>query len=113
MEILQAKITILNEKIRAVDFSGLIANIKKHLFNFFEQIKCIGDAGLLDDYERRKLRVFNLLNFFQLVSGILVPLIGLMQNSILPVKIWLLACLPTLISIGVLVFNHYRKYQAA
>jgi two-component system, sensor histidine kinase and response regulator len=113
MEILQAKFTILNEKIRAVDLSGLLATVKKHLFNFIEQIKCIGDAGLLDDYERRKLRVFNLLNFFQLVTGILVPLIGLMQNSTLPVKIWLLACLPTLISISVLVFNHYLKYQAA
>src|SRR5215203_4609879 len=99
MEILQAKITFLHEKVRSVDLSGITATTWKYLQNFAEVIKSIGDAGMIDDYERRKLRVFNLLNFFQLVTGILLPLIGMMQNSSLPVKIWLLACLPTLISL--------------
>ena len=113
MEILQAKITFLNEKIRSVDFPHLFSILKKHVLNFIETVKFIGDVGKMEDYERRKLHVFNLLNFFQLVTGILIPLIGLMQNDTLPVKIWLLACLPTLISISVLVFNHLQKYQAA
>jgi two-component system, sensor histidine kinase and response regulator len=113
MEILQAKIIHLNEKFRSIDLSGYFTAVKNTISDFLELIKSIGDVGKMDEYERRKLRVFNLLNFFQLVTGILIPLIGLMQNHTLPVKIWLLACVPTIISMAVLVFNNYHKYQTA
>jgi two-component system, sensor histidine kinase and response regulator len=113
MEIIQSKISYLHEKVRSLDLSLAAPSFKRSFQHFIEAIKSIGYIKEMDDYERRKLRVFNLLNFFQLVSGILIPLIGLWQNHTLPVKIWLLACLPTVISLAVLVFNHYRKYQAA
>lgn len=113
MELILSKIIYLNEKVRSINLSWFFPSLKRQLAHFIEHVKSIGYEGSMDDYERRKLRVFNLLNFFQLVTGILIPLIGLWQNQSLPVKIWLLACLPTVISIAVLVFNHFKKYQAA
>ena len=113
MELIYAKITYLHEKFRAIDLSGYGIHFNRSFKHYIELIKSIGFQSHMDEYERRKLRVFNLLNFIQLLSGILIPMIGLMQNSSLPIKIWLLACLPSVISISVLVFNHFQKYQTA
>jgi signal transduction histidine kinase len=113
MEILQAKITYLNEKLRAREFSDFIRSVQQYIFLFLRHIKSIGAIEKMDEYEKRKLGVFNQLNFFQLITGLLVPLVGLMHNDTLPVSVWLLSCLPCLISVAVLVFNYYRKYQAA
>jgi len=110
MELLQSKLAYLLEKFRSFDF-GLYYPSRRSVFHLFETIKSIGYIREMDDYERRKLRVFNLLNFFQLISGILIPLIGLWQNHSLPIKIWLLACLPTVISLSVLIFNYFKRYQ--
>jgi hypothetical protein len=38
----------------------------------------------MDDFEKRELGIFNLLNFFQLMTGIGVPLLGLFHNKKLP-----------------------------
>jgi len=110
MELLQSKLAYLLEKFRSFEFNFSYPS-RRSLFHLFESIKSIGYIREMDDYERRKLRVFNLLNFFQLLAGILIPLIGLWQNHSLPIKIWLLACLPTVISLSVLVFNYFKKYQ--
>jgi two-component system sensor histidine kinase/response regulator len=113
MEILQHKIISIQEKFRSVDLSGVFPSIKQYVLNILKQIKNIGLAEKMDDYERRKLNVFNLLNFCQLITGILIPLIGLMHNDHLPVSIWVLACLPSSLSLAVLTFNHFQKYQHA
>lgn len=113
MELLQAKFTYLNEKVRSIDYQKIFPAIKRAASRFIESVKSIGYVEKMHDYERRKLRVFNLLNFFQLLFGILIPLIGLWQNESLPVRIWLVACVPACISISVLLLNHYRKHQAA
>ncbi|MFL5809919.1 MAG: sensor histidine kinase [Flavisolibacter sp.] len=67
----------------------------------------------MEDYEKRKLTIFNQLNFIQLLLGILIPMVGLIKSDKLPASAWILACLPTLISIVVLYFNYLRKYEAA
>ena len=113
MELLQSKIVFLQEKLRAIGPGQYYVSAKKQFLLFLKQIKNIGITDKLDEYERRKLSVFNLLNFFQLLSGTLVPLIGLLHNDQLPVHMWLLACLPSSLSVAVLVFNHYHKYQSA
>ena len=56
----------------------------------------------MGDYEKRKLRIFNLLNFFQLLTGILVPALGLVQNYNLPSLVWLVASIPAFVSVLVL-----------
>lgn len=59
----------------------------------------------MGDYERRKLRIFNQLNFFQLLTGILVPALGLVQHYNLPSLVWLVASIPAFVSVLVLWLN--------
>jgi two-component system sensor histidine kinase/response regulator len=112
MEILQEKIISLQEKFRSIGSIDFFPSLKQYLNHFFQHIKNIGFAESMDDYERRKLSIFNLLNFFQLFTGLLIPIIGLLHNDQLPVSAWFLACLPCSLSLAVLCFNYYRKYQA-
>ncbi|HEY4337828.1 MAG TPA: HAMP domain-containing sensor histidine kinase [Puia sp.] len=78
-----------------------------------ERIKAIGSTGLMDDYEKRKLGIFNQLNFFQLITGIIIPIAGAISNRHFPLIAWIVASLPALISIAVLVLNARRRYDLA
>jgi signal transduction histidine kinase len=80
---------------------------------FLEKIKTIGSLQTMDDYEKRKLGIFNQLNFLQLFTGVLIPIFGCLLNRNLPVSIWFIACLPAVTSILVLYLNHTHKYEAA
>ena len=81
--------------------------------NWFARIKNIGYSAQLGDYEKRKLGIFNLLNFLQLISGILMPVIVLFNDPELGMSSMLLACTPALISAVVLWLNHKQKHEAA
>ncbi len=89
----------------------------KHSWNanlhFLEKIKTIGFLKTMDDYEKRKLGIFNQLNFLQLITGFIIPMFGLLRNGSLSFSIWLTACLPAVTSIIILYLNHRRKYEAA
>jgi two-component system sensor histidine kinase/response regulator len=113
MEILLEKIALLQEKIRSFDFADIFHSNKQRAFHFLHYIKNIGVAPTMEDYEKRKLTIFNQLNFFQLLMGICVPFIGLIHSDKLPTSAWLIACLPSCISIAVLFFNYRQKYEAA
>ncbi len=76
-------------------------------------IKNIGSSSHLGDYEKRKLGIFNLLNFLQLISGILMPVIVLYNDTGLGVSSMLLACSPAFISLVVLLLNYKQKLEAA
>ena len=80
---------------------------------FFEKIKSIGFTPAMEDFEKRKLGVFNQLNFFQLITGIIVPIAGLIRNRQFPPMAWAVACIPALISIWVLYLNSRRLYYIA
>lgn len=67
----------------------------------------------MDDYDKRKLGIFNLLNFLQLLTGILIPLFGCWHNPKLSVTIWITACLPALASALILFLNFHRKHETA
>jgi two-component system sensor histidine kinase/response regulator len=112
MELIQEKIISLQGKLRSIEPDRFYFTIKRQFFYFLQQIKNIGITETMDDYERRKLNVFNLINFFQLLSGTLIPIIGLLHNDQLPFHVWLLACLPSSLSVAVLCFNYFQKYQA-
>ena len=64
----------------------------------------------MDDYEKRKLGIFNQLNFFQLLTGIIIPIAGLIGNHHLPALAWAVACMPALVSVLVLVLNARQEY---
>ncbi|TMI89185.1 MAG: HAMP domain-containing histidine kinase [Bacteroidetes bacterium] len=88
---------------------------EKRFFQFLEQVRAIGNTISLDDYEKRKLRIFNQLNFFQLITGIIAPLMAILSSSgkFFPADAWYIITSPALISIVVLVLNANHKYQAA
>lgn len=95
------------------DWQGKIQAGKAASTQSFERIKSIGLTVGMDDYEKRKLRIFNQLNFLQLVTGIVVPVFGAIGNHHFPMIAWLVACLPPLISVIVLALNARRQYDLA
>lgn len=94
----------LQRKLRSVGLKGIL---------FVEQIKRIGFSEEMDDYEKRKLGIFNQLNFFQLLTGIAIPVAGFIRNHHFPLMAWTMACIPALMSIIVLVCNARREYYLA
>ena len=58
----------------------------KFLF-LLSYIKTLGIHESMDEYDQRKLRIFNQLNFLQLVAGILFPLAGLLSSTKLPARL--------------------------
>jgi len=73
----------------------------------------IGYQPSLGSYEKRKLGIFNFMNFLGLLTGIIIPLAGLFTKDHLPSLLWVIAGSPALISFIVLTFNHYHKYEMA
>src|ERR1700750_1121530 len=78
------------EKLRAAGISSQ---------QFLEKVKTMGSDSTIDEYEKRKLGIFNQLNFFQFLTGIIVPFAGLLSNRYFPLIAWIVACMPALISI--------------
>jgi signal transduction histidine kinase len=95
------------------DWQGKIQAAGNASSQSFERIKAIGLTTEMDDYEKRKLRIFNQLNFLQLVTGVVAPIAGAIGNRHFPLIAWLVACMPPLISVIVLVLNARRQYDLA
>lgn len=113
MEILIEKLSSFQQKVRSFDADEFWRSVKYFFAHFLQKIKCIGWIEQMSYYEKRKLGVFNQLNFFQLFTGLLIPLIGWLHNDNLPTSAWVLSCLPSVISISALAFNYSKKHQAA
>ncbi len=77
------------------------------------QVKFFGYSHTMDDYEQRKLKIFNQINFFQAVAGFIIPLFGIILPGNIPPSAWYWACWPAGVSILVLGLNFLRKYQAS
>lgn len=77
------------------------------------RIRTLGYDPSLDEYEKRKLSIFNYLNFFGLITGIILPIAGIFNNDNLPLLAWIVAFSPFLISSGVLLLNYYKRYESA
>jgi signal transduction histidine kinase len=80
---------------------------------FFERVRSLGCAESMEDYEQRKLKVFNLLNFFQLVFGIIIPVTAMMSHHRMSPMGWVAACMPALVSVLVLYLNSRRAYEVS
>jgi signal transduction histidine kinase len=77
------------------------------------RIKKIGYTEDLDGYAARRLGIFNTLNFIGLLTGIIIPLVAILNKGYLPVIAWIVAAAPAFISLVVLIANHYRRYNFA
>ena len=83
-----------------------------NLLMVHNKIKSIGYLSEMDDYEKRKLGIFNLLNVLGFMIGVFLPIIGLTAANIqLPPLAWVVTFSPAMISILVLVSNHFRKHE--
>jgi len=101
------------EKVKLAPVMDFLKQLPVNTLGWFEKIKNLGITGEMNPQERSKLAIFNQLNFFQLITGIAVPAVGLVNATKFPSGGWLIVCLPALVSIGVLVLNAFRKYQEA
>ena len=113
MEITAQPISQNRSKLSAVKLNGYFLRLKKQYQVLLRFVKAIGFTETMEEYDQRKLGIFNKLNFFQLITGILIPVGGMFSNSQLPVSIWIIACLPALVSFIVLFFNYQRKHETA
>jgi signal transduction histidine kinase len=113
MEIVFQKIQYLQGKVRSAEFIKTIESFLQYPAQLLQKIKVLGFAAEMGDYEKRKLGIFNQLNFFQLLTGIFIPLVGLLYRNEVPLSAWLIACLPACTSGAVLFLNYLRKYEAA
>lgn len=84
-----------------------------HVSRFYRTIGSIGVDASFNDYEKRKLAIFNVLNFFGLITGIIIPVAGMFSSGYLPPLAWIIACSPFFISAVVLLANHYRNHVFA
>ncbi|MEO8406636.1 MAG: HAMP domain-containing sensor histidine kinase [Chitinophagaceae bacterium] len=76
-------------------------------------IRSLGVTPGMDEYEKRKLAVFNILNFFGALSGIIIPVAGLFNHDNLPALAWIVACSPAIISMLVLISNRMGRPERA
>ena len=87
------------------------ALMKNPLF-YLEEIKSIGCLPNMDDYEKRKLGIFNLLNVLGFMIGIFLPTVGLTVGGIqLSPFAWVVTFSPAMVSMLVLVLNYYHKHE--
>lgn len=91
----------------------LLERARHKVVHFLDRVWNIGYSITLDDYEKQKLGIFNQLNFFQIITGILVPIIAFLTSKKFPLQDWYVAILPSCISIVVLLLNYFNKYQYA
>lgn len=79
----------------------------------YRKARDIGYSPQLDDYEKRKLAIFNLLNCFGLLNGLVIPFAGLFSKDDLPALATIVAISPAFISSLVLINTYKKKYEQA
>lgn len=85
----------------------------KNPLSFLHRIKSIGYVPGMDDYEKSKLGIFNLLNVLGFLIGIFLPIVGLTVAGIqLSLFAWIVTFSPAMVSMLVLILNHYHRYES-
>jgi two-component system, sensor histidine kinase and response regulator len=85
----------------------------KTLLSLYVRIKFIGYTNRMDNYEKRRLGIFNRINFLGLITGIVIPLSALFGKGYVPPIAWVVAIAPAFISAVVLISNYHHKYNFA
>ncbi len=86
---------------------------REYLLALMGRVRSIGLTRTMEEYDQRKLSIFNQLNFFQLITGIFISLLGLLSSPQMPLVSWLIASLPAMVSVVVLYLNKLYKHEAA
>jgi two-component system sensor histidine kinase/response regulator len=113
MEILHRLQNLQERTIGSIDLTGMqIRPLWKKFRVYLQYIRSIGVNTAMDEYEKRKLGIFNQLNFLQIITGVLIPILGMFSSS-MPVGAWIVAALPAIISFVVLWLNSTQRYELA
>lgn len=113
MEILHRLQNLQARTIGSIDLSGFqIRSLWKKFQVYLQSIRSIGVNTSMDEYEKRKLGIFNQLNFLQIITGVLIPILGLFSSN-MPLGAWIVAALPVIISFVVLWLNSTQRYELA
>lgn len=105
--------TTTKTKERLLALGGVVDTARIRTAQLYIQVKFLGYSETMDDYEQRKLRIFNQLNFFLALSGLMIPLLGMLLPGSTPHTIWLMTCWPAVVNIVVLALNYFHKHNAA
>ncbi|HWK04883.1 MAG TPA: HAMP domain-containing sensor histidine kinase [Puia sp.] len=87
--------------------------VMKGFFRFHLKLRNFGYSPSLNGHEKRKLGIFNLMNFFGLLIGVAIPIMGWSKGYFLSAFAWWVAFIPALISLTALICNSFRKYELA
>jgi signal transduction histidine kinase len=87
--------------------------IGQDMLRYWILVKSVGITPAMEEYEKRKMSIFNQLNLLGIITGVVVPLIGIFFNDHLPPLAWFVAASPLAISIIVLWLNYERYYEHA
>src|SRR5262245_42879740 len=112
MEISYQRILRLPGKISLPRIRRFHLSLKRSILDLFYYVKSLGYSDTLDDYEKVKLGVFNQVNFFQFITGIVILFTCLLHREF-PLWACVLAALPLMVCLLVLYFNREYKYQSA
>ena len=102
----------LSLQTRNTALSSGVEKLSHKSAQFLEEIRSLGFTKTMDELEKGKLSVFNQLNFFQFLTGIIVPLLCFLGNNKFPLGSFLMASLPAWVSLLVLCLNFYSRYEA-
>jgi len=86
---------------------------KKKFLSFMFRVKSIGLVKTMEEFDQRKLTIFNQLNFFQLVTGFLMTIAGLISIHTIPANTWIVALLPAIVNLLVLYLNKIYRHKEA
>lgn len=67
----------------------------------------------MEEAEKRRLSIFNQLNFFSMVAGLILTLAGIFSNDHLPPLVWYVVVSPLAIGVIILWLTHEQYYEAA
>jgi two-component system sensor histidine kinase/response regulator len=113
LDSLRTRMSNLWKRARTSDIRDFPAYMQGQLWELDARIRSIGNTEDMDDFEKRKLGLFNQLNFLGLVTGIIAPIAGIFDDTRLPTIAWIVAFFPGLVSMLVLFLNHHRRYEIA
>src|SRR4030095_1234584 len=112
MEISHHRILRIPGKITFPQLKRLQNSLRQNSINLLNYVKSFGYSDTLDQYELLKLGIFNQLNFFQFLAGILILCTCTFQQRF-PDWVCIVAGMPSLINILVLYLNKRYMPQAA
>ncbi len=113
MELSQHSLHHLLGKLKTPRLKRADVSLKQTLTLLLYRVKTIGYSKTMEEYESRKLGIFNQLNFFQSVANVFIFLTCVLYHEKFSGWVYVLSCLPIFVSILVLYLNSIFKHRAA